>query len=83
MSIYVYTACVLGVVAAVPAVLDTQEPLLLGEGPTSAFFDADYCQLGLAPAQDTGHRRYLHAWIYQYFVPVISNSDGDMLDDSL
>ena len=83
MSIYVCTACVLGVVAAVPAVLDTQEPLLLGEGPTSAFFDADYCQLGLAPAQDTGHRRYLHAWIYQYFVPVISNSDGDMLDDSL
>ena len=83
MSICVYTACVLGVVAAVPAVLDTQEPLLLGEGPTSAFFDADYCQLGLAPAQDTGHRRYLHARIYQYFVPVISNSDGDMLDDSL
>ena len=83
MSIYVYTACVLGVVAAVPAVLDTQEPLLLGERPTSAFFDADYCQLGLAPAEDAGHRRYLHARIYQYFVPVISNSDGDMLDDSL
>lgn len=82
MSIYVYTACVLGVVAAVPAVLDTQEPLLLGEGPAAVAF-CEYYQLGLAPAQDTGHRRYLHAWIYQYFVPVISNSDGDMLDDSL
>ena len=82
MCIYVYTACVLGVVAAVPAVLDTQEPLLLGEGPAAVAF-CEYYQLGLAPAEDAGHRRYLHARIYQYFVPVISNSDGDMLDDSL
>ena len=82
MSIYVYTACVLGVVAAVPAVLDTQEPLLLGEWPAAVAF-SEYYQLGLVPAEDAGHRRYLHARIYQYFVPVISNSDGDMLDDSL
>ena len=82
MSIYVYTACVLGVVAAVPAVLYTQEPLLLGEGPAAVAF-SEYYKLGLVPAEDAGHRRYLHAWIYQYFVPVISNSDGDMLDDSL